>query len=119
MKVGILGMGEVGKSLFSLYIDNGITPLKKDIKNKKEMGSLSILNICIPYNKNFIQNVVNEISKTNPELILDDGEMLLDNGLTSTYLSKGGDLAALTEMNAELWLTSRVGESYLAEDSLG
>ena len=57
--------------------------------------------------------------KTNPELILDDGEMLLDNGLTSTYLSKGGDLAALTEMNAELWLTSRVGESYLAEDSLG
>jgi UDP-N-acetyl-D-mannosaminuronate dehydrogenase len=70
MKVGILGMGEVGKSLFSLYIDNGITPLKKDIKNKKEMGSLSILNICIPYNKNFIQNVVNEISKTNPELII-------------------------------------------------
>ena len=57
--------------------------------------------------------------KTNPELILDDGEMLLDNGLTSTYLSKGGDLAALTEMNAELWLTSRVGKSYLAEDSLG
>ena len=57
--------------------------------------------------------------KTNPELILDDGEMLLDNSLTSTYLSKGGDLAALTEMNAELWLTSRVGESYLAEDSLG
>ena len=25
--------------------------------------------------------------KTNPELILDDGEMLLDNGLTSTYLT--------------------------------
>lgn len=52
---------------------------------------------------------------SHPELILNDGEMFLDDDLTNTYINKGGDLSALSEMNAELWLNSPIGELYLAD----
>lgn len=54
-------------------------------------------------------------SQNHPELILNDGEIFLDDQLMNNYVSKGGGAAALAEMNAEIWLNSVVGESYLAE----
>ena len=51
---------------------------------------------------------------SNPELILNDGEMFLDENIT--YINKGGDISALTEMNAELWLNSSIGELYLTDN---
>ncbi len=51
------------------------------------------------------------------ELIIGDGAMFLDEQLTESYINKGGNLAALTEMNAELWINSPVEEVYLTIDN--
>ena len=56
---------------------------------------------------------------TNPELTLTSWEALKNDTLLAVYNEKGGSSAALAEMNAELWLTSSIGESYLMEDNLG
>lgn len=45
---------------------------------------------------------------SHPELILNDGEMFLDDNLTDIYINKGGDVSALSQMNAELWLNSPI-----------
>lgn len=51
----------------------------------------------------------------SPELLLEDGVIFEDDELITAYLNKGGDAAALAEMNAEVWLESAVGELYLEE----
>ena len=47
-------------------------------------------------------------------LILEDGEIFADRGsLLNDYIARGGDYNAKSEMNAERWLMSTIGESYL------
>jgi UDP-glucose 6-dehydrogenase len=70
MKVAILGMGEVGRALCELYKENKIIPITKDIKDKTKFKNISVLNICIPYNKNFIKNVSKEILNSNSKLTI-------------------------------------------------
>lgn len=72
MKIGILGYGEVGRELYSLYEEYGFKVFKKDIissKNDKFEG-ISILNVCIPYDHNFINDITVEIERYNPELTI-------------------------------------------------
>lgn len=52
---------------------------------------------------------------TFPEVVIDDGDIYKNRDLINLYVSKGGDAAALAEMNAELWLNSKIGEIYLEE----
>ena len=52
----------------------------------------------------------------HPELIIKDGSIFESDELIAVYISKGGNAAALAEMNAELWLNSKIGESYLFSD---
>lgn len=54
----------------------------------------------------------------SPEVIIDDGKIFENRDLIGVYISKGGDALALAEMNAELWLSSKIGELYLEEASL-
>lgn len=45
------------------------------------------------------------------DLILEDGEIFADRGaLLNEYITKGGDYNAKSEMNAERWLASPIGE---------
>lgn len=47
-------------------------------------------------------------------LILEDGEIFADRGsLLNEYIARGGDYNAKSEMNAERWLTSPIGEACL------
>jgi len=49
--------------------------------------------------------------KNDSNLILEDGEIFTDRGaLLNEYIAKGGDYNAKSEMNAERWLLSPVGE---------
>lgn len=70
MKNIILGVGEVGKALYSLYKEKQIKVIKKDLNDKKNINNVSILNICIPYTNDFLKIVVNEINKLNPKLTI-------------------------------------------------
>jgi len=64
--IGVLGYGEVGKAIASLYPSIRI----KDLVNIHPLGSLDILNICIPYTDDFCNIVEGEIRECNPYLTI-------------------------------------------------
>jgi UDP-N-acetyl-D-mannosaminuronate dehydrogenase len=69
MQVGILGLGEVGKSLLKCYNDKHISVHTRDIDDP-ELPKLEILNICIPYTETFIRTVCKQIKQTLPNLVI-------------------------------------------------
>lgn len=72
MKIGILGYGEVGKALDELYKENNIKTVKKDKTSdtNPHFKGISVLNVCIPYDYNFINDITVEIERYNPELTI-------------------------------------------------
>ena len=71
-KIGIIGYGEIGSSLHTIYKEFGynikvIDPL---FGLKDDLSNCDLLNICIPFIDNFV-NIVNEYIHTlNPGLIV-------------------------------------------------
>ena len=65
-KVGILGYGEVGKAISKFYRN----PKIKDLKRDDGLKGIEILNICIPWNENFIDVVIKEIKEIGPKLTI-------------------------------------------------
>lgn len=65
-KVGILGYGEIGKSIAKFYKK----PLIKDLKRDDGLIGVEILHICIPFSKNFIAIVKKEIRHIKPKLTI-------------------------------------------------
>jgi UDP-N-acetyl-D-mannosaminuronate dehydrogenase len=68
--VGILGGGEVGLSLAKIYKSAKQPFLIKDLKDKETLENISILDICIPYDKNFLSVVKKQIKKSKPKLTI-------------------------------------------------
>jgi len=74
----VVGVGEIGEPIFKLLskgdlvVSYDIDPKKYDIKKFKKYENLktSFLHICIPFTKNFIENVISLHSKFNPEIIV-------------------------------------------------
>ncbi len=77
-KIGILGHGEIGQALEELYneFENNIIKPEILIKDLKYKGNpfarkeLDVLNICIPYSKDFKENVIKEIKATKSKLTI-------------------------------------------------
>ena len=67
MKIGIIGNGEVGSAISKFYKN----PLIKDLQ-EDQIGEqkLDVLNICIPYNKKFVDTVFDSIEKNKPDLVI-------------------------------------------------
>lgn len=65
-KIGILGFGEVGQAISKFYKN----PKIKDLDRDDGLEGSEILNICIPWSKNFIKIVTKEINKVKPELVI-------------------------------------------------
>ena len=70
MKIGILGIGEIGRAFCSLYEEKKIKHLKKDIKHYFNFKNIDVLDICIPYGENFILTVEKEIEICKPKLTI-------------------------------------------------
>lgn len=72
--VGILGYGEIGKSLHEVYKDfeEKFKIKIKDLNYSDELGNLEVLNVCIPFEDedNFINSVVSIITKHKPNLTI-------------------------------------------------
>lgn len=70
MKIGILGLGEVGSAIKKLVSKKHQVFVKDldfdEIKSKK----VHILHVCIPYTKKFIKSVTKTIKKTQPNLTI-------------------------------------------------
>jgi len=65
-KTGIIGFGEVGKAVANFYEN----PRIKDLKRNDNLEGTDILNICIPWNENFIKITSEEIKKIKPKLTI-------------------------------------------------
>lgn len=74
--VGILGFGEVGQAVAKFYKNPrfrnryGGQAKIKDLKRDDGLESVEILHICIPWSKNFISIVQQEIKAIRPELTI-------------------------------------------------
>lgn len=69
--IGILGYGEVGKTLALFYHRKKYNLLIKDIKKDDfKNEKLDILNVCLPYIKNFEKIVIEVIKKNKPNLTI-------------------------------------------------
>ncbi len=66
VNVGILGHGEIGKSVAKFYKN----PKIKDLNRDDGLYGVEILHICIPYNEKFIDIVKKEIKEVKPKLTI-------------------------------------------------
>jgi UDP-N-acetyl-D-mannosaminuronate dehydrogenase len=69
-KIGILGYGEIGKSLYGVYEKNKIKCFIKDKTDPNLPEDLDILNICLPFSKQFTSLVKKHIQLTNAKLTI-------------------------------------------------
>ena len=74
-KIGILGYGEIGRSIEQLYVKSpnpGYSILIKDVDRNDGLEGIEVLNICIPYQneEQFVSSVAKEISTYNPLLTI-------------------------------------------------
>ena len=68
--VGILGYGEIGRALDAIYIEEGFVPLVRDLDRNDELGGVNVLNICIPWDDNFISATQEYLKEINPGLAI-------------------------------------------------
>jgi len=63
---GIIGYGQIGKAIAQFYTD----PKIKDLNRDDGLKGVDVLNICIPYNEDFVKIVKKEIAKIEPKLTI-------------------------------------------------
>lgn len=63
---GIIGYGQIGKALAKFYEN----PKIKDLNRDDGLKGVDVLNICIPYNKDFVKIVKKEIVEIKPKLTI-------------------------------------------------
>ena len=61
-----MGYGEVGQAIAKFYKN----PKIKDLKRNDGLKEVEILNVCVPWSKNFIDIVVKEIKEIGPKLTI-------------------------------------------------
>lgn len=69
-KVGIVGHGEIGKSIEQLYGLHQIKCQICDINRRDDMIDCDVLHICIPYNNKFVDVVSKYINEFNPRCVI-------------------------------------------------
>lgn len=68
--IGIIGYGEIGQALDSVYTEKGFVPLIKDLDRDDGLKGVDVLNICIPYSMKFEEEVLVYIDKIKPKLTI-------------------------------------------------
>lgn len=69
-KIGIIGFGEIGQSLYKLYSDFTDQIFVKDLNRDDGLDECDILNISIPYSESFEKIVCSYIENLNPKLTI-------------------------------------------------
>jgi len=68
--IAIIGNGEIGSSLVEVYREKNIDPMVRDLDFNTINDTVEILNICLPYSKNFT-NIANDyIAEYRPKLTI-------------------------------------------------
>jgi UDP-N-acetyl-D-mannosaminuronate dehydrogenase len=74
----VVGLGEIGLPILKLISKKTVVvgyDINSDLMNKKifkkyQSYQTEILHVCIPFNKNFISNIISLLKKFNPEMII-------------------------------------------------
>lgn len=85
--IGIMGFGEIGKSVARLYPKSKYQILSKDLNHdylKEER--VDVLHVAIPYSKDFIKDVINQIKTNKPNFVII--ESTVDVGITGKINQK-------------------------------
>jgi len=69
MKVGILGLGEIGKAIYQLY-PKGTEVLFKDLDHDYFEQGMDVMHVCIPYSDDFRDIVKTNQSDYKPKLTI-------------------------------------------------
>ena len=69
MNIGIVGLGETGKSLAEIYADHPQYRIFSKDLDFDEIQEVEILNICIPYNEKFLPTVTEKASSSDKIII--------------------------------------------------
>jgi len=89
MKIGIIGVGEIGTALKKCYIENGYDVGCKDLHYSDDIYNCVFLNICIPYSDTFIITVINYIKEYKPENVIIHSTV--KPGTTSSIIKQSGN----------------------------
>jgi len=69
-KVAIIGFGEIGSSLAKVYQEKEMVPMIRDLNVNTIHGNVDVLNICLPYGKEFIHTVNGYIDEYLPKITI-------------------------------------------------
>ena len=78
LRIGILGVGEVGSSLAKIITPKHhlfLKDIKKDTIGKRK---LDVLHICLPFNQKFASLVLNQVKLNQPRLVIIDSTVPLN-----------------------------------------
>jgi len=79
--IGIMGWGEIGKSVAKLYSKSKYNILSKDLKQDDlKNNKIDVLHICFPYSQDFVKESVRQIKKNRPAVTII--ESTVDVGIT-------------------------------------
>ncbi len=79
--IGIMGWGEIGKSVAKLYSKSKYNILSKDLKQDDlKNNKIDVLHICFPYSQGFVKESVRQIKKNRPGITII--ESTVDVGIT-------------------------------------
>lgn len=79
--IGIMGFGEIGKSVAKLYPKSRYEILSKNLKQDNlKNNKIDVLHICFPYSQDFVKESVRQVKKNKPEITII--ESTVDVGIT-------------------------------------
>ena len=69
--IGIMGWGEIGKSVAKLYPKSKYEILSKDLKQDNlKNNKVDVLHICFPYSKDFVKESAQQVKKNRPGITI-------------------------------------------------
>jgi len=69
--IGIMGWGEIGKSVAKLYPKSKYEILSKDLKQDNlKNNKVDVLHICFPYSQDFVKESAQQVKKNRPGITI-------------------------------------------------
>ena len=88
-RIGIIGHGEIGGSLESVYRDYTNLIFIKDLNRDDGLTDIDVLNICIPYSEEFVDIVSGYVKDIGPSLTIIHSTVLPNT--TKSIISRTGN----------------------------
>lgn len=69
-KIGIIGYGEIGRSIDQIYKNKGFCPEIKDFNVNGDLTNCDYLHICIPYTDSFVDIITDYVRQYSPKIVI-------------------------------------------------